>query len=418
MEVPAAGEPAADEPPASLQTRLLSAAASAESQPSESVALLHAIRDDVLRSSAVPLSRPARAISDSGCSVADLPTPSLPLLSLDYHIARCHLHGTSGAGPGGARRRLSDLDRARQFLRCFVENVVENLRAHEDAVDWDHCQGAGDKIVGKEVVEEYRRILAAEEEETDAGDGVFGGTSRMTAGVRRENKIARFRAKRAAESNRGRLRALLERRVRLGMDDGDEGDEEGDDPLTREANMMDLSFHVSDAVEEWGAILEERAMLMFAAKREEAGGDGDDAGAAAAHTDGRRRPAPGGPRPPTGPMKLTHLSQRPDGSIQMTREEIRNGVFRPSWNQPTMTLQELGDREVADALAREASQKESEALAMLAPRRYDRLVRDGMEDNADLVDASAVLDRDWDEFREANPRGSGNKMGERGDRNF
>ena len=38
--------------------------------------------------------------------------------------------------------------------------------------------------------------------------------------------------------------------------------------------------------------------------------------------------------------------------------------------------------------------------------------------NATLVDASAKLDREWDEWKEANPKGSGNKMGDRGDRNF
>ena len=41
-----------------------------------------------------------------------------------------------------------------------------------------------------------------------------------------------------------------------------------------------------------------------------------------------------------------------------------------------------------------------------------------MEDDADLVDKSAALDRKWDEWKEENPRGSGNKMSERGDRNF
>ena len=43
---------------------------------------------------------------------------------------------------------------------------------------------------------------------------------------------------------------------------------------------------------------------------------------------------------------------------------------------------------------------------------------DGLEDDKDLVDASAKLDRDWDDWKDENPRGSGNKMGDRGDRNF
>jgi hypothetical protein len=41
-----------------------------------------------------------------------------------------------------------------------------------------------------------------------------------------------------------------------------------------------------------------------------------------------------------------------------------------------------------------------------------------MEDDANLVDASAKLDRDWDDWKAENPKGSGNKMGDVGDRNF
>ena len=65
-----------------------------------------------------------------------------------------------------------------------------------------------------------------------------------------------------------------------------------------------------------------------------------------------------------------------------------------------------------------ASQKDAEAKVKFMPRRYDQLVRDGMEDDADLVEKSAVLDRRWDDWKDENPRGGGNKMGERGDRNF
>ena len=83
-----------------------------------------------------------------------------------------------------------------------------------------------------------------------------------------------------------------------------------------------------------------------------------------------------------------------------------------------MTLEELGELERKQAIEREARQKSSEAEQKNAPRRYDQLVKDGLEDNADLVDASAQLDRDWDDFKDANPRGWGNKMGDRGDRNF
>ena len=73
---------------------------------------------------------------------------------------------------------------------------------------------------------------------------------------------------------------------------------------------------------------------------------------------------------------------------------------------------------MAEAIARGESQKLAEEEAMLRPRRYEQLEKDGMEDDEGLVEASAELDRKWDDWKEENPRGSGNKMKERGDRNF
>lgn len=149
-------------------------------------------------------------------------------------------------------------------------------------------------------------------------------------------------------------------------------------------------------------------------------------------------------RGPQQPLQLTQITQDPmSGQLQFNKQQISNGklknigvpsssingtqiqrqqiaegVFKPSWNLPTMSLEELAERERADAIARSESQKEAEARAKTMPRRYEQLVKDGMEDDADLVDKSAELDRKWDEWKEENPRGSGNKMGERGDRNF
>jgi len=57
------------------------------------------------------------------------------------------------------------------------------------------------------------------------------------------------------------------------------------------------------------------------------------------------------------------ISQDPiSGQLIFKREEIRKGVFRPGWNLPTMTLEELGEIEMRDAIEREKRQKEAEVL--------------------------------------------------------
>jgi len=70
------------------------------------------------------------------------------------------------------------------------------------------------------------------------------------------------------------------------------------------------------------------------------------------------------------------------------------------------------------AMERSEREKESAIRNMDKPKRYEYLVRDGQEDDLDKADASAKEDRAWDDFKDANPRGWGNKKGELGDRNF
>mmetsp|Transcript_22174 Transcript_22174/g.50759 ORF Transcript_22174/g.50759 Transcript_22174/m.50759 type:complete len:380 (-) Transcript_22174:103-1242(-) len=360
---------------------------------------------------------------NSSTSLSDILTFRLPLLSVDYHIARCHLTSRVDVREaGGFRRRLANVDRARYFLRCFLENLIDNLRVSEEELNFSHCHGFECSLAGGEVTDEYRRLVMLEEEDEgeDEGDGgvqSFVGFS-MSAGKRRENKIARFQFKRSLEVNRARMKALLERSKRLGMENGDDDESQySEDTLTRESNLLDLAYNISEAVENWGAILEERAMLLMSVKREKMA-SGTNHTQNGFSLDGRRRPAPFQPTPPSFPLQLTHISQRPDGSVQMSREEIMARVFRPSWNQPTMSLQEYAEKQVSEAVKREAMLKGQEKEAKLQPRRYEQLVKDGMEDNAKLVEASSDLDRKWDMFREENPRGSGNKRGEQGDRNF
>lgn len=44
-------------------------------------------------------------------------------------------------------------------------------------------------------------------------------------------------------------------------------------------------------------------------------------------------------------------------------------------------------------------------------RRIEQLEEDGDEDVAELVDKATLQDREWDDWKDANPRGIGNKKG-------
>jgi immunoglobulin-binding protein 1 len=56
---------------------------------------------------------------------------------------------------------------------------------------------------------------------------------------------------------------------------------------------------------------------------------------------------------------------------------------------------------------------ERQKNAPVGPRRIKQLEDDGDEDDAELVDKAAYLDRDWDNFKDENPKGSGNKANKR-----
>ena len=77
---------------------------------------------------------------------------------------------------------------------------------------------------------------------------------------------------------------------------------------------------------------------------------------------------------------------------------MRNGVFRPDHSLPTMTIDEYLEEEmrrggiVDGGGAGDGRQAEPD------------------EDDDRWVDAETMKAREWDEFKEANPRGSGNKL--------
>lgn len=319
----------------------------------------------------------AVGLFSSNESIDDVSTPSLALLSLDHQLAMAYT--SLPTPPGQAKKRKAYLTSAMDHYARFLEILV-NL-----------------EVLSAESRKEYDELLQVNADNDDTEDAI------SLPPVQREVKIQRFRAKQALQKQLDQFQSLSDRRNRLGLQDEDEMDGYDNDGLVRKLHVQQLSVFAMEALEEWSNALREMPMIAMQMKMEAQGSDVR-----------KQRPPP-----PQQPLKLTHITQDAmTGQLNIRKEEVRSQVFRPGWNQPTMSLEELGDREVAEAMEREARQKESEEANKDAPRRYDQLVQDGMEDNAELVDASAALDRAWDDFRAENPKGSGNKMGDRGDRNF
>lgn len=363
---------------ASLSERFLSAIALVDTSPEDAVLQFEESQKQIA----------ALSLFSSNEGMEDVSTKSLPLLALEFYLAKAHLGCRTSKSSDRKTHVITSIDLFSSFLQRMEEL----------------------ELLSKEQAKDFHDLIDMTSAEEDQRSAVA-----RTQGQQREAKIARFRAKQQTQKEVERLKSLQQRRGRLETLPQDEMDGYDEESLERQVAIKTLGVHAAEALDEWFQAQREIPMIDMAIQMEERRSAEDrHRGVNTTNEDeDKRRPLS------AKPLEVTHITQDAvTGQLKMQKEEIRSKVFQPGWNQPTMTLQELGEMEMKQAMDREARQKAAEAEKKDAPRRYDQLVRDGLEDDADLVDASAQLDRDWDAFKDENPRGCGNKMGDRGDRNF
>lgn len=342
----------------------------------QAVTLFESVQNDV----------DALNLFSSNETMEDISTKSLPFLAIEHFLAMA-LVGLP-VQPGNMAERKKLVRRSLELWSSFL-GKLEKL-----------------ELLSNEEIKEYHQLME------EVGDDEL--LSRALPPPNREAKIARFKARQQTKKEIERLEALRDRRQRCGIAVEEEVDGYDDEGLQRTIALQDLCLQKADALENWAQSKQELPMIEMMVQREVESQQIQRHHGTHSTSANEERPPPLSGKP----LQVTRITKDAMGQIQVKREEIRSKVFRPGWNQPTMSLEELGEREYKAAIEREARQKEAEANKMDEPRRYEDLVRDGMEDNPDLVDASAKLDRDWDDWKDENPRGSGNKMGNRGDKNF
>eukprot|EP00937_MAST-01D_sp_MAST-1D-sp2_P002017 g2017.t1 len=297
----------------------------------------------------------------------DASTGSLPFLLLDFYAGKLEMKVVSepDAGPEG---RMAQLRRAMARLTCF-EGWCERLAV--PAVDGEDSDAVG---------------------------------ARSAAEATRARKIARHKRAQAQRARVAELRALERRAVQRR--------EEPDEDRVRERCVLALQLARAEAADEQTSAAGELEMLEHMAKMmaQEGGGGGAGSGqrAAGAQADGGggRGDAREAARA-SGPLEVTRIEKDARGQLQVKRQELKEGVFQPFWRQPTKTLEQLAEEELADALRRQQAEKEGEAHR--PPRRIKQLEEEGLEDDAALADLATGRDRSWDDWKDENPRGIGNK---------
>jgi hypothetical protein len=323
--------------------------------------------------------------------IDDIDSEELRYLLVEYYTGKA-FSGRSGMGE-------SDM---MAFRKASITSAMSH---HHHFLTLIHALNADENPILPE--DTYKQIVALTDSLAAEPTDVASYNYALGKLTERNAKILRFNTIRACESSTQKLQALQARRIRLGLTEDDDLDGVSSPELARDLWLAQVTGAVWDSVDDVVMCGKEVHMLNQMAtgrpamRREEAA-------------------PPVGPQvtkinkdPKTGELVMTHGNK-----LGLTREDMAAGVFRPGWNLPTMTLEELGEIEYKEAMEREARQAESEANNVNKPQRYEYLVKHGLEDNKDLVDASAVLDQKWDDWKDANPKGSGNKNADVGDRNF
>jgi immunoglobulin-binding protein 1 len=370
-------------------------------------------------------------------ALEDISTGSLPLVALEHHLAMAYTqqpmivqttttttNSTNTSRVAMMRTRQGQLHRACDLWMNFLQRIEQLELFEKNSQEQKEYERLQEMVTLITTTASSSGKDADHDESPAAAAAAAAAALLSSAPCNRDVKIARYQAKQQALELRDKYVAMQQRRQRLHMQATDEMDGHDDESLSRLLALQSLEIGKHEALEELQNTLRELPMIARMIQQQDESNRNQsryNAANNASNTDTStsRSGGPPGGSGSSGPLKLTHITKNNiTGQLQVRREEVQSQVFRRGWNQPTMSLQELAEREVAAALEREERQKKSEAAAKDAPRRYEQLVKDGMEDNVDLVEASAVLDRKWDDWKDENPRGSGNKRGNVGDRNF
>lgn len=293
----------------------------------------------------------------------DYPTSSLKYLYLEYYLGK--VYGMSmEIDPS---KRISHLQSAKDSYQKYL-STCNNLRLLHD-----------DERSTIEVENESKRVCSAEE--------------------KRSRKIEKYKRQKEAQQQMNSLKRLLNK-----FKDNIDSDQ---DEEVRRLSILQLQSFARDCIDELDIIKEELQLLEIRRTMTDPEAQSDLQ---------RMSPLPpvdfytsndGGPSGPG--LSILRLNKIGD-QVVMHRDQIHGRVFGGGIAPPSMTLEEYADGQMADAKARQEAEKQAEEGAV---RRQKDLERDGDEDDLSLSDQATVKDREWDEFREENPRGWGNKMGKR-----
>lgn len=286
----------------------------------------------------------------------DLSTQDLQYLTLDYYLAELNMKSYEND-------RNAQLKEAANDYETFLGRLEEySILGGNDA-----------------------RLLRRYREDRQH----FSLTGNAGMEARRNLKLARFQEEKSLKDHLRRLR-----------DQSQSSDV--DDEIVRSLYLAEINFAVHQAFQALDLISQEMAILASMPHPDPSRHDHSHATADQRRADqsvdgySDRLDVAGLGRPGKGP--LLDPRGRPLQPFTLTdkRTQLRQGVFRPDHSLPTMSIEEyLEEEHKRGGIVQGGNNAE--------PPRPD-------EDDLDAADAATMKAREWDEFVEANPKGSGNTI--------
>ncbi|PHJ15538.1 tap42 family protein [Cystoisospora suis] len=309
----------------------------------------------------------------------EVSTRNLKYLLLPYLLGRVSLEFSSSS-----ERRLVALKEAQIFFRAFMMDMerlgvcrAEEVRAFDMAVEELQQEGNGAPPMNQGMPLSAVRAR------------------RVDPAARRDELISRAKFEKQADAA---ITALLKRRRNMALREEAQHEDTGpgglDEEDERDLWKSVLSKAAADAVTQMELVARELPLLRMHLKNRSQSGPGDGSEA----RDRRIRAEEASAAPPTKKPWVYTIKDRSD-----LRNLYRDKVFTPGHNLPTMSLAECA-----------AIEMEMEVNQIGAPKTKVVEEYATAQSRIEREDEKERQERAWDDWKDDNPRGSGNKMRNKG----
>ncbi|KAK3840498.1 MAG: TAP42-like protein [Linnemannia elongata] len=215
------------------------------------------------------------------------------------------------------------------------------------------------------------------------------------AATRRGEKIARFKREKEMRNQIEEFHKILGT-----TNSGYEGELSSElEDQYRDFVLLHLQYAIFQTMEQLVGIQQEIPMLQQMAERKAAQGSSDDRASNRSADDARDGKVDSSTIwNATGP--LMDPQGRPLRPFMITnkRAEMMKGVFRPGHSLPTMSIEEYLDQEM-------------ERGNFLSGGTEEPKKKEADDNDEEAVNAETIKARNWDDFKDDNPKGWGNKGG-------